>query len=66
MSKKRIVRDKAIEVYENRFLRLYDDEVTFPSGDPGHYVRIKWNFPYSVGIVPVSAHQNGWLGAVDG
>ena len=40
-------------VYENAFLWLYDDRVTFPNGKPGTYVRLKWKAPFSVAILPI-------------
>jgi ADP-ribose pyrophosphatase len=44
-------------VYENRFLRLYDDEVRFPNGDSGTYVRATWRSPYSVAVLAKTANQ---------
>lgn len=35
-----ILRIEEREVYANRFIRLFDDAVTFPGGNPGSYVRL--------------------------
>lgn len=49
-----IVRLRERPVYENRFLTLYDDEVRFPQGKLGNYLRLGWKCQYCVGIVPVT------------
>jgi len=40
-------------VYENQYGILYDDEVIFPSGVSGKYIRFLWKAPYSVAVLPV-------------
>lgn len=40
-------------VYENKYLRLFDDDVEFPTGNRGTYVRMQWKAPYSVAVLPV-------------
>lgn len=40
-------------VYENKYLRLFDDDVEFPAGNRGTYVRMQWKAPYSVAVLPV-------------
>lgn len=40
-------------VYENQYGILYDDEVIFPSGASGKYIRFLWKAPYSVAVLPV-------------
>jgi ADP-ribose pyrophosphatase len=38
-------------VYSNKYLHLYDDDVHFPSGNAGTYVRVRWAAPYSVAVL---------------
>lgn len=38
----KIKRIKAVEVYQNRFGTLYDDEVRAPDGSHGRYLRWQW------------------------
>lgn len=45
-----IERTRAVEVYGNRYGRLYDDEVISPAGGTGRYLRWKWE---SDGVVVV-------------
>lgn len=40
-------------VYENAYVRVYDDVVEFPSGVKGTYFRSRWTAPHGVAIVPV-------------
>lgn len=47
-----IRRRQAIEVFGNRFGRLYNDVVVFPSGARGSYLRWQWN-QQGVVVVPV-------------
>ncbi|MEW2493817.1 NUDIX hydrolase [Streptomyces nodosus] len=47
-----IRRRRAIEVFGNRFGRLYNDDVVFPSGARGSYLRWQWN-QQGVVVVPV-------------
>ncbi|MCI0486063.1 MAG: NUDIX hydrolase [Blastocatellia bacterium] len=44
---------REVPVYENQYGALYDDEVLFPSGASGRYIRYEWAAPYSIGILPV-------------
>lgn len=44
-------------VYENPYLRFYDDYVHFPDGHEGRYVRVKWKPPYSVAVLPVTKNN---------
>lgn len=45
-----------IVIYENKYGRLYDDEVLFlPQEVPGKYIRWQWNTSYSVGVLPITA-----------
>lgn len=48
---KKIERIKENIVYKNKFATIYDDDVVFPSGSKGKYVRFEWNIPYGVVIV---------------
>lgn len=43
-----IVQEKL--VYQNDFAIFYDDEVRFPAGEKGHYIRLAWKAQYGVGI----------------
>jgi 8-oxo-dGTP pyrophosphatase MutT (NUDIX family) len=45
---------EVVEVYGNRFVRVYDDRVCFPSGREGRYFRLRWRAAFSVGVVPVT------------
>ena len=35
-------------VFENEYATLYNDDVIFPSGNQGKYLRFLWNAPYGV------------------
>lgn len=45
------VREKL--VFENEFLRVFNDDVLFPSGEQGTYVRTRWTAPHGVGALPI-------------
>lgn len=47
----RTLREKL--VFENAYLRVYDNEVEFPSGATGQYVRTRWTAPHGVAALPV-------------
>lgn len=38
--------------YENKFARIYDNEVSFPGKSKGYYLKIDWRAPYSVAVLP--------------
>ncbi|MDA9208504.1 NUDIX domain-containing protein [Octadecabacter sp.] len=40
-------------VFENEFLRVYNNDVLFPSGKAGTYVRTRWAAPHGVGALPI-------------
>jgi len=40
-------------VYSNAYGALYDDDVRFPSGKVGRYIRFVWSAPYSVAVLPI-------------
>lgn len=40
-------------VYENLFVKAYDNDVVFPSGVAGRYFRTRWTAPYGVVVIPV-------------
>jgi len=44
-------------VYENRFATVYDNDVLFPSGVAGRYLRTRWKAPYGVVVVPVQGDR---------
>ena len=48
-----IRRRRQVEVFTNRFGSLYDDEVLFPGGTEGRYLRWQWNHRSGVVVVPV-------------
>lgn len=50
-------------VYANRFVHVFDDDVTFPSGAVGRYVRIGSAAPTGRGVV-VLALRDGRVGLV--
>jgi len=41
-------------VYENDYVRVFDDRVAFPGGHEGTYYHSRWKAPYGVGIVPIA------------
>lgn len=43
-------------VFSNSFATLYNDDVKFPQGNKGKYLRFLWNSPYGVIIFPVDAN----------
>lgn len=48
----KIIKDNLI--YENKYGKLYDDDVVFlPKNVEGKYVRWRWKSPYSVAILPL-------------
>lgn len=49
-----IRRTREILEFENSFLKLFNDEVLFPSGVEGRYVRAAWRSPHSVAVLPVT------------
>jgi 8-oxo-dGTP pyrophosphatase MutT (NUDIX family) len=42
-------------VYENPFVLIFDDDVTFPGGNLGRYLRICWRPGFCVAVVPITA-----------
>lgn len=44
-------------VYENAYVRIFDDLVAFPDGHEGTYLRSRWKAPYGVGLVPVAGRR---------
>lgn len=44
---------EAVEVFQNEYVEIYNDRVIFPSGNPGHYIRIISSEPNSVAILPL-------------
>ena len=44
-------------VYENDYVRVFDDRVLFPDGHEGTYYHSRWKAPYGVGLVPVSDNR---------
>ncbi|CAE6883088.1 NUDIX domain [Vibrio sp. B1FLJ16] len=39
-------------VFQNNYATLYNDDVIFPSGSKGKYLRFEWNSPYGVMVFP--------------
>src|SRR5688572_21347666 len=54
----RIERTKEVLAYSNKHLSLFDDEVRFPNGLAGTYLRAAWAAPYSVAVLPVTPEKN--------
>jgi len=44
---------KTVKVYENDFITVYDNQVLFPSGIVGTYIRTRWKAPHGVAVLPV-------------
>ena len=44
-------------VYENDYVRVYDDRVAFPDGHEGTYYHSRWKAPYGVAVVPIADHR---------
>jgi len=44
---------KELKVYENRFCEFFDDEVVFPSGATGKFLRLSMKGKYSVAVLPI-------------
>lgn len=40
-------------VFQNKYISIYNDEVKFPQGNDGSYIRISNPQPYSVAILPL-------------
>lgn len=40
-------------IYENQYGILYDDDVFFPTGVSGKYIRFLWKAPYTVAVLPI-------------
>lgn len=50
---KKFTRTREQLVYENHYIRLYDDEVLTPQGEPSHYIRLRYrDNPPGVVVVP--------------
>jgi hypothetical protein len=45
---------KEVKVYENRFCDFYNDEVLFPSGSSGNFLRLAMKGKYSVAVLPIT------------
>ncbi|MET4921411.1 NUDIX hydrolase [Streptomyces sp. PSRA5] len=52
-----IRRQRAVEVFRNRFGTLFNDEVLAPSGERGRYLRWQWS---SIGVVIVPVGRDGF------
>jgi ADP-ribose pyrophosphatase len=50
---KRIITDREHQVYQNRYATVFDNEVTFPDGERGRYLKFQWSAPYGVAILPI-------------
>lgn len=44
-------------VYENDYVRVFDDRVAFPDGHEGTYFHTRWKSPYGVGVVPLVGNR---------
>ena len=45
---------KQVKVYENKFCEFFDDDVKFPDGGLGKFLRLKMKGNYSVAILPIT------------
>ncbi len=52
-SGKRIITDSEHLVYANNYARIFDNDVIFPNGVKGQYLKFEWTAPYSVGVLPI-------------
>ena len=48
------------ELYENPWIRLVEDQILKPNGEPGIYGKLHFN-NYALGIVAVSENMDIWL-----
>jgi ADP-ribose pyrophosphatase len=54
MKKPKIIETLNInKVYENDFMDVFDNDVRFPSGKKGRYIRTRWKAPHGVAMLPV-------------
>lgn len=45
---------KQVKVYENKFCEFFDDNVIFPSGAKGNFLRLSMRGKYSVAVLPIT------------
>ncbi len=45
---------KEVKVFENRFCEFFNDEVLFPSGASGNFLRLAMRGEFSVAVLPVT------------
>jgi len=53
MNEKKILTNLERLVYENKYARLFDNNVTFPGDVKGRYLKFEWTAPYGVGVLPI-------------
>lgn len=46
--------EKEVPVFENKFMTLFNDDVIFPGGGKGQYLRTVWRAPYGVMVMPIT------------
>ncbi len=46
------------KVYDNKYISIFDNVVTFPRGNIGTYLKIEWKAPHSVAILPILKNGN--------
>lgn len=44
---------KEVKIFENDYVTHFNDEVIFPGGTKGKYLRTEWKAPYGVMIAPI-------------
>jgi ADP-ribose pyrophosphatase len=50
---RRIITNVEHVVYQNKYARVYDNDVTFPGDHKGRYLKLEWSAPYGVAILPI-------------
>ncbi|MBE5738711.1 MAG: NUDIX hydrolase [Clostridiales bacterium] len=45
---------KEVKVFENRFCEFFNDDVLFPSGASGNFLRLAMKGKYSVAVLPIT------------
>jgi hypothetical protein len=58
---RRIVTNAERLVYQNRYARVYDNDVTFPGDHKGRYLKFTWLAPYGVAVLPILGNSRIYL-----
>lgn len=54
MRRDAIARTREVVAYDNPYMTLYDDEVRFPDGHHGRYLRADWKSGFSVAVLAIT------------